>query len=66
MPELPEVQIVVDDLNVAGLPGLTISGAEVFWPGTVDSLPPEEFCRNITGQVIFSVQFHPDRQEIEP
>lgn len=55
MPELPEVQTVVNDLNTAGLPGMTITGAEVFWAKTVDTISSEEFCRNITGQRIQSI-----------
>ena len=55
MPELPEVQTVVDDLNAAGLPGLTITGAEVFWHKTVDSLSPEEFCYQIHEQKIETI-----------
>lgn len=52
MPELPEVQTVVNDLEAAGLTGKTITGAQVFWPRTVDTLPPQEFCRTISGQII--------------
>ncbi len=52
MPELPEVQTVVDDLNAAGLPGTTITGAEIFWPNIIDRLSPEEFCRQIHEQTI--------------
>ncbi|MBN1547262.1 MAG: hypothetical protein JW902_11430, partial [Syntrophaceae bacterium] len=52
MPELPEVQTVVNDLQAAGLIGKTISGAQVFWPRTVDALTPEEFCCNISGQTV--------------
>ena len=52
MPELPEVQTVVDDLNAADLVGRKIIGAEVFWPRTVNGYAPEEFCREITGQTV--------------
>lgn len=52
MPELPEVQTVVNDLQAAGLIGRTIVGAQVFWPRTVDTLTPEEFCRKINGQTV--------------
>lgn len=47
MPELPEVQTVVNDLNAAGLVGTTITGAEVFWHKTIENLSPEEFCQQI-------------------
>jgi formamidopyrimidine-DNA glycosylase len=50
MPELPEVQTVVDDLNGANLIGITISGARVFWPRTVAEPSPRLFCRWIKGQ----------------
>jgi formamidopyrimidine-DNA glycosylase len=55
MPELPEVQTVVNDLNLAGLPGRIITGARVFWPRTIDTLSPEEFCRQIMGQRIITI-----------
>ncbi len=55
MPELPEVQTVVNDLNLAGLPGRTITGAQVFWPRTIDTLSPEEFCRQMMGQRIATI-----------
>ncbi|UCE53971.1 MAG: DNA-formamidopyrimidine glycosylase [Desulfobacterales bacterium] len=50
MPELPEVQIIVDDLNVAGLPGTTITGAKVFWPRTIAVPSPKSFCRQVKGK----------------
>ena len=52
MPELPEVQTVVNDLQTAGLIGKTIVGTQVFWPRTVAALTPEEFCRKIRGQTV--------------
>lgn len=55
MPELPEVQTVVNDLNGAGLCGRIITGAQVFWPRTIAALPPEEFCRQVTGRRIAAV-----------
>ncbi len=51
MPELPEVQTVVNDLKAAGLVGRAITGAQVFWARTVDTLTPEEFSQRIAGQV---------------
>lgn len=50
MPELPEVQTVVNDLNAAGLPGIGIRKAEVFWPRSVEPLSPEEFAQRLRGQ----------------
>ncbi len=55
MPELPEVQTVVNDLNAAGLPGTTISGARVFWSRTVDVISPKEFCKYVTGRTIQAI-----------
>jgi formamidopyrimidine-DNA glycosylase len=55
MPELPEVQTVVNDLDAAGLVGTMITGAQVFWSKTVDSLAPEEFCTNIRGQTVTGI-----------
>jgi len=50
MPELPEVQTIVNDLNGAKLIGITISGARVFWPRTVAEPSARLFCRRIKGQ----------------
>lgn len=55
MPELPEVQTIVNDLNTAGLPGTTITGARIFWSGTLDVLSPKEFCQYITGQTVQAI-----------
>ena len=35
MPELPEVQTIVDALTREGLPGSTITRASVHWPRTI-------------------------------
>jgi formamidopyrimidine-DNA glycosylase len=56
MPELPEVQTLVDDLNVAGLVGNTFTAARVFWPKTIADLSPAAFCRRIKGKVIKSIR----------
>jgi formamidopyrimidine-DNA glycosylase len=50
MPELPEVQTIVNDLNGAKLVGTTISAARVFWPRTVAEPSARLFCRRIKGQ----------------
>ena len=52
MPELPEVQTVVNDLRAAGLVGATITRAQVFWPRIIDSLSVAEFCQRLTGQTV--------------
>jgi len=35
VPELPEVQTLVNDLNAAGLAGVTFTGARVSWPRSI-------------------------------
>jgi formamidopyrimidine-DNA glycosylase len=50
MPELPEVQTVVNDLNAAGLIGIPIIAARVFWPRTIAEPSSRLFCRRIKGQ----------------
>lgn len=56
MPELPEVQTVVNNLIAAGLAGKCITRAEVFWPATIATPLPAEFRRRIRGQTIESIQ----------
>lgn len=56
MPELPEVQTTVDDLNRAAIPGREITAAWVFWPPVVTPLSPEVFCRSISGEIISAVR----------
>ena len=50
MPELPEVQTIVNDLNAADVIGPTISGAKVFWPRSIAEPSPRSFCRRVKGQ----------------
>jgi len=50
MPELPEVQTIVNDLNTADLIGSRITGARVFWPRTIAEPAPQSFCRRIKGR----------------
>ena len=52
MPELPEVQTVVDNLNGLGIVGCRITGANVYWPRTIDPMPPAAFCKRIKGCTI--------------
>jgi formamidopyrimidine-DNA glycosylase len=49
MPELPEVQTIVNDLNAAELIGIPIIGAEVFWSRTIAEPSPRLFCQRIQG-----------------
>jgi len=56
MPELPEVQTLVNDLNAAGVVGETITTARVFWPKTVAEISPQTFCRRIRGKTINAIR----------
>lgn len=49
MPELPEVQTLVDDLLASGLVGKVVQKARVYWPRTIGAPTPREFCRRIRG-----------------
>lgn len=55
MPELPEVQTVVDDLIAAGLIGATITAASVYWPRTIAGLSAEAFRNRIRGSKISAI-----------
>ena len=56
MPELPEVQTIVDVLNASGLPGCRVRDVSVFWPKTIATSSPESFCRQLTGRTIAAVR----------
>jgi len=56
MPELPEVQTLVDDLNRAGLVGTAIVGARVFWPRSVATPAPRTFCRGLKNRRIRAIR----------
>ena len=49
MPELPEVQTVVDTLNRCGIIGCSIDGARIRWAKTVAGESPARFRRRIQG-----------------
>ena len=55
MPELPEVQTIVDDLRDAGFIGAVIIRARVYWPRTIAVPEPAEFCRQIKNRSIKDV-----------
>ena len=55
MPELPEVQTVVENLNALGITGRSILGARVYWPRTVAGMSPKTFCATIKGLTIEAV-----------
>ena len=52
MPELPEVQTVVDNLNRLKIVGCCIAGARVYWPRTIAEMTPVVFCKKIKGRII--------------
>ncbi len=57
MPELPEVQTIVDVLNAAGLQGNRINGVFVRWPKTVATCcTSQAFSRMLKGKAIVSIQ----------
>ena len=49
MPELPEVETVVRDLNAAGLVGLRMSRVQVFWKRSIAAPPLPRFRKNLEG-----------------
>jgi formamidopyrimidine-DNA glycosylase len=55
MPELPEVQTIVDDMHAAGLCGATIVDARVFWDRTISSGTVDAFRHDIRGRTIQDV-----------
>lgn len=55
MPELPEVETIVRELNKSLLIGKKISYAKVYWERTVGSPSPAEFISEIIGQTIRDV-----------
>lgn len=52
MPELPEVETIVREMREAGLEGLEINKAVVFWPRSLTSQNPEIFIPQIAHQII--------------
>ncbi len=56
MPELPEVQTVVNDLKANGLLGHRISEVAVYWPRSVEPLSPDLFRRRLRGSSIDSIR----------
>jgi len=55
MPELPEVQTVVDDLRRAGVVGLRVTGAAVLLARSVATPGPAAFCRELRGARITGI-----------
>lgn len=52
MPELPEVETIVRELQASDLVGRKIVRAEVFWARTVDPMDPDVFCKEVREQKI--------------
>lgn len=55
MPELPEVQTIVNEMNELGLAGKTIITATVFWPNAIHKLGEKSFIKKISGQKIVKI-----------
>ena len=56
MPELPEVQTIVNDLNAADVIGTPISSARVFWARTIASPGSKSFCRRLKGRKFTAIR----------
>lgn len=56
MPELPEVQTVVDNLIAADLLGHSVRAASVYWPPSVEPMQAQTFCRYIANRTIKTIQ----------
>ncbi len=56
MPELPEVQTIVDDMHAIGLCGATIVDAQVFWRRTIATGSVDAFRHRIRGRVIEGIE----------
>lgn len=56
MPELPEVQTIVNDLNAAELIGISITDAKVYWPRTIAEPTPELFCRRMKSRKFTAIR----------
>lgn len=54
MPELPEVETIVNELRPF-LVGRTFTGAKVEWPGTLAGMNPANFADRLTGQRVARV-----------
>ena len=56
MPELPEVQTIVNDLRAARLEGQTIKAAKVFRARTIAEPSAKAFCNQIRGRTIDAIR----------
>ena len=55
MPELPEVETVVRDLDATGLRGSSMAGALIFWDRTIAEPAPLQFSSAIRGLEILGL-----------
>ena len=55
VPELPEVQTIVDGLNASGVPGCRIDAVTVRWPRTIATCSPDVFTRRLKGRGILTI-----------
>jgi formamidopyrimidine-DNA glycosylase len=55
MPELPEVQTIVDDMHAVGLCGATIVDAHVLWGRTIASGSVNDFRHRLQGRIIQNI-----------
>lgn len=58
MPELPEVQTIIDALISEGIVGKHIEAVSVFWPKTIATSTPHQFRRQIQNKTILRIQRH--------
>ena len=56
MPELPEIQTIVNDLNNADLIGFAVTHARVFRPATLAGCSTGAFYKRIKNQIITSIR----------
>ncbi len=56
MPELPEVQTVVDELKAGGMVGTRFQSVQVRWPRTVILPAPEDFKRLLRERVVTAIE----------
>jgi len=56
MPELPEVQTIVNDLNAADIIGVPINGAKVFWARTIAEPSAVLFCNRMKGRKFTAIR----------
>jgi formamidopyrimidine-DNA glycosylase len=56
MPELPEVQTIVNDLLAAGLVGARVARARIYWPGSVSTPAPRVFQSRLRSRRIADIR----------